>query len=221
VRPVLLSLLVPAGWLFPNPAQAQPCLGLPLEAAEHDVGALVETETGYTLLAARYAGSSRALSWRAHAGGVSEDFPGSFPDDFRPAVGAGLAWVGASRATCPTIGLEYFDEDPEAFSMEPGDSDRDVSIVSVGWGAGFSSPADSTRIAGAIVYVIPQIRWVRVASTFGDVENTETDRQLTFESGVTVTVRRLWAGLGARVRYREDNDYPLDAVLLARGGVRW
>jgi hypothetical protein len=216
-----ISLLVLACGLFPNPTRAQPCLGLPIDPGQHDVGALVETETGYTLIAARYAGSSRAFSWRAHAGGVSRDFPGSFPDDFGPAAGAGVAWVGASRAMCPTVGFELFDEDPEGFAVEPGDSDRDVSIVSVGWGAGFSSPADSTRFAGAIVYVIPQIRWVRVASTFGDVENTETDRQFAFESGVTVTVRRLWAGLGARVRYREDNDYPLDAVLLARGGVRW
>ena len=40
-----------------------------------------------------------------------------------------------------------------------------------------------------------------------------------FESGVTVTVRRLWAGVGARVRYRDD-DYPLDAVQV-RGGVHW
>lgn len=218
---VSISLLVLAGALFPDPALAQPCLGLPVDAGQHDAGALIETETGYTLIAARYAGSSRAFSWRAHAGGVSRDFPGSFPDDFGPAAGAGLAWVGASRAVCPTFGVEFFDEDPEAFAMEPGDSDRDVSIVSLGWGAGFSSPADSTRFAGAIVYVVPQIRWVRVASTFGDVESTETDRQLAFESGVTVTVRRFWAGLGARVRYREDNDYPLDAVLLARGGVRW
>ena len=221
VRRVPIALDCLAAWLVPEPIRSQPCLGLPLDPGDHDVGALLETETGYTLLAARYAGSSTAFSWRVHAGGVGEDFPGSFPSDFRPAIGTGLAWVGLSRATCPMVGLEYFDEDPDAFAVEPGDSDRDVSIISLGWGVGFSAPADSTRVAGAIVYAIPQIRWVRVASTFGDLENADTDPQVGFESGVTVTLRRFWAGLGARVRYREENDYPLDAVLLARGGVRW
>lgn len=218
---VLIPLLALASGLCPDLVRAQACLGLPLDPGDHDGGVLLETETGYTLLAARYAGSSRAFSWRAHAGGINEDFPGSFPDDFDPAVGAGLAWVGASRATCPTLGLEYSDEDPDAFSVEPGDSDRDVSIVSLGWGAGFSTLDDPGRPLRAIVYVIPQVRWVRVASTFGDVENVETDRQLAFESGVTVAGRRLWAGGGARVRYRDENDYPLDAVLQVRGGVRW
>lgn len=221
VRRVPIALFGMAAWLAPEPIRSQPCVGLPLDPGHHDVGALLETETGYTLLAARYAGSSTAFAWRAHAGGVTRDFPGSFPGDLRPAIGTGLAWVGASRSTCPTIGLEVFDEDPDAFAVEPGDSDRDVSIVSLGWGAGFSIPPDSTRVAGAIIYVIPQIRWVRIASSFGTEENADTDRQIAFESGVTVTMRRFWAGLGARVRYREENDYPLDAVLQARGGVRW
>ena len=105
--------------------------------------------------------------------------------------------------------------------MEPGDSDRDVSTLSLGWGLGFGTPADSTRPARAIVYVVPQVRWVRVSSTLGDAEYSQTDRQLAFEAGVTVAGRRLWAGGGGRVRYREQNDYPLDAVLQIRGGVRW
>lgn len=203
------------------PAAAQPCVGLPFEAGERGIGATVETETGYTLLAGLYAGSSRALAWRAHAGAVTEDFPGSFPGEFGPAVGAGLAWLGASRVFCPAIGVEYFDEDPEGFSVEPGDSDRDVTLLSLGWGAGFSTLADSTRLARAIVYVVPQVRWVRTARRFGEVQDTETERQLAFEGGITAFGRRLWAGGGARVRYREENDYPLDAVLLVRGGVRW
>jgi hypothetical protein len=202
-------------------ARAQPCLGLPLEAGMHAVGALVETETGYSLIAPQYAGSSRALAWRAHAGVVSPDFAGSFPGDFRPAVGAGLAWVGASRAICPTMGVEFFDEDPQGFSVEQGDSDADVTTVAIGLGTSFSTPADSLRRFGAIVYLVPQVRWVRRALTFGEVEESETDRQLAFEAGVTAVGRRLWAGGGARVRHREENDYPLDAVLVVRGGLRW
>ena len=212
MKPVSVALFFLTVWLLPSPARAQPCLGLPHEPGDHDVGALVETETGYTLLAARYAGSSRAFAWRAHAGGVTEDFPGSFPGGFDPAAGVGLAWVGASRATCPTIGLELY---------EPGDVDRDVAIVTLGWGAGFSTADDPARFARAIVYVIPQLRWVRRASRTDGVESADTDRQVAFESGVTVTGRRLWAGGGARVRYRDNADYPLDAVLLVRGGVRW
>ena len=211
-----LCLLALTGCLLTAPARAQPCLGLPHDPGDHDVGALIETETGYTLLAGRYAGSSRALAWRAHAGGVSRDFPG----DLRPAFGGGIAWLGLGRATCPAIGFDAFDEDPEAFSEVPGDSDRNVSILSLGWGAGFSF-ADSLRPVRAILYIVPQVRWVRVATTFGDVEDTETDRQLAFEAGITVAGRRLWAGGGGRVRYRENNDYPLDAVLQVRGGVRW
>ena len=204
-----------------TPAVAQPCVGLPFKAGEQGVGATVETETGYNLLAGFYAGSSRALAWRAHAGAVTEDFPGSFPDKFGPAIGAGLAWVGASRVFCPAIGVEYFDEDPEGFSVEPGDSDRDVTVLSLGWGAGFSTRPDSTRPVGAIVHVVPLIRWVRTARRFGEVEDTQTDRQLAFEAGITAFGRLLWGGGGARVRYREENDYPLDAVLLVRGGLRW
>ncbi|HJR53599.1 MAG TPA: hypothetical protein VJ982_07770 [Gemmatimonadota bacterium] len=210
-----------AAVLAAAPAVAQPCVGLPVEAGEQAVGATIETETGYTLLAGSYAGSSRALAWRAHAGAVTEEFPGSFPGEFGPAAGAGLAWVGASRAFCPAVGVDYFDEDPETFAVEPGDSDRDVTVLSLGWGAGFSTPPDSTRAFGAIVYVVPQVRWVRTARSFGEVEDSETDRQLAFEAGVTAFGRRLWAGGGARVRHREENDYPLDAVLLVRGGVRW
>ena len=152
---------------------------------------------------------------------MSGEFPGSFPGDLRPAIGGGLAWLGLSRATCPTLGFEAFDEDPAAFAMEPWDSDRDVSTLSLGWGLGFGTPADSTRPARAIVYVVPQVRWVRVSSTLGDAEYSQTDRQLAFEAGVTVAGPRLWAGGGGRVRYREQNDYPLDAVLQIRGGVRW
>jgi hypothetical protein len=221
VRALGLLLAFLAALLAAAPAAAQPCVGLPFEPGEQGVGAAVETETGYTLLAAFYGGSSRALAWRAHAGAVTRDFPGSFPDEFGPALGAGLAWVGASRAFCPAIGVDYFYEDPEAFSVEPGDSDRDVTVLSLGWGAGFSTPPDSTRAFGAIVYVVPQVRWVRTSRRFGEVEDSDTDRQLAFEAGVTAFGRRLWAGGGARVRHREENDYPLDAVLLVRGGVRW
>lgn len=205
----------------PQAASAQTCLGLPLEAGGHTLAALVETETGYTLLAAQYAGSSRAFAWRAHVGGVMQDFPASFPSELEPAVGGGLAWVGRSRASCPTIGVAYFDDDPESFSVEPGDSDIDTSIVTLGWGVGFSSLPDSTRAPRAIVYVVPQVRWVREARTFGDTEDVETDRQLAFEAGITGVSGRLWGGGGARVRYRENNDYPLDAVLIVQGGVRW
>lgn len=205
-----LSLLVLAGSLLPHPARAQPCLGLPHEAGDHDVGARVETETGQTVIAIRYAGSSRALAWGAYAGGVGEDLSG-FPGDYGPAVGAGLAWVGASRALCPTLGLERFDEG----------SDRDVSIVTAGLGAGFSTVDDPGRFARAIVYAVPQVRWVRRAIRAGGAESADTDRQYAVESGVTVTGRRLWAGGGARIRYRDNADYPLDAVLLVRGGVRW
>jgi len=221
VRPFGIPLGFLAAVLAAAPAVAQPCVGLPLDAGERAVGAAVETETGYNLLAGFYAGSSHALAWRAHAGAVTRDFPGSFPDEFGPAVGAGLAWVGGSRVFCPAIGVDYFDEDPEGFAVEPGDSDRDVTILSLGWGAGFSTPPDSARSIGAIVYVVPQVRWVRTSRSFGEVEDSETDRQLAFEAGVTAFGRRLWAGGGARVRHREENDYPLDAVLLVRGGVRW
>ena len=221
MRPVGIPPAFLAAVLAVAPADAQPCVGLPFEAGEQGVGATVETETGYSLLAGLYAGTSRAFAWRAHAGAVTQDFPGSFPGEFRPAVGAGLAWVGASRVFCPAIGVDYFDEDPQGFSVEPGDLDRDVTVLSLGWGAGFSTLADSTRLARAIVYVVPQIRWVRIARKVAEVEDTETDRQLAFEAGITAFGRRLWGGGGARVRYREENDYPLDAVLLVRGGVRW
>ena len=221
VKPLPFLFTALSAWLLPAAASGQTCLGLPLEAGHHGAGALVETETGYTLLAALYAGSSRAFAWSAHAGGVMRDFPGEFPDDFGPAVGARVAWVGASRATCPTLGLETFDEDPESFSEVPGDSDLDVTILTLGWGAGFSTLPDSTRVARAIVYVVPQLRWVREARTFGDVEDAETERQFAFEAGITATGRRLWGSGGARVRFREENDYPLDAVLLVRGGLRW
>jgi hypothetical protein len=206
---------------LPHATRAQTCLGLPLEAGGQSAGALVETETGYTLLAAQYAGSSRALAWRAHAGGVMQDFPGSFPSELEPAVGGGLAWVGWSRAVCPTIGIAYFDDDPEVFTSEPGDSDVDVTVATIGWGMGFSSLPDSTSAPQAIVYVVPQIRWVREARHFGDIEDVVTDRQLAFEAGIIGVSGRLWGGGGARVRYRENNDYPLDAVLLIQGGVRW
>jgi hypothetical protein len=219
VKSVALALLSLAA--LPLAGRAQTCLGLPLEAGDHALGPLVETETGYTLLAAEYAGSSRAWAWRARAGGVMRDFPGSFPGGLRPEIGGGLAWVGLSRATCPTIGFEYFDEDPESFSVEPGDSDIDVSIVTIGWGVGFSSLPDSTQAPRAIVYVVPQLRWVREARAFGDVEDVETDRQLAFEAGITGVSGRFWGGGGARVHHRENNDYPLDAVLLVRVGVRW
>ena len=212
-----IVLLALATWA--HTARSQTCLGLPLEAGGHGTGALVETETGYTLLAAQYAGSSRAFAWRAHAGGVMQDFPGSFPSELEPAVGGGLAWVGWSRAACPTIGIAYFDDDPEGFSG--GDSDLDVSIATIGWGIGFSSLPDSTRAPRAIVYVVPLLRWVRRATTFGELEDVETDRQLAFEAGITGVSGRLWGGGGARVRYRENNDYPLDAVLIVQGGVRW
>ncbi|CAN5771107.1 hypothetical protein BH20GEM1_BH20GEM1_13100 [soil metagenome] len=216
-----IAVLALVAWMLPHPARAQTCLGLPLEPGGHAVGALVETETGYSLLAAQYAGSSRALAWRAHAGGVMRGFPGSFPSDLAPAAGGGLALLGGSRAMCPTLGVEYFDDDPESHSLEPGDSDLDVSIVTLGWGAGFSTLADSTRLIRAIVYLVPQLRWVRESRKFDDVEDVEIDRQVAFEAGITATGRRLWGGGGARVRYRENNDYPLDAVLLVRGGVRW
>jgi hypothetical protein len=215
------SLLIVAACALAVPARAQPCIGLPLEAGDHALGALVETETGYTLIALQYAGSSRALAWRAHAGGVAPDFPATFPGDFRPAIGGGLAWVGWSRAVCPTIGVEYFDEDPAGVPLEPGDTDADVTTLDLGLGTSFSTPADSLRRFGAIVYLVPRIRWVRRALTFGAVEETQTDRQLAFEAGITAVGRRLWGGGGARVRYREENDYPLDAVLVVRGGLRW
>ena len=216
-----LAIAFVALLVLPPSARAQTCLGLPLEAGGHAAGALVETETGYTLLAAQYAGSSRAFAWRAHAGGVMQDFPGSFPSELEPAIGGGLAWVGWSRAACPTIGIAYFDDDPEDFASEPGDSDVDVSIATIGWGMGFSSLPDSTSAPRAIVYVVPLIRWVREARRFGDVEDVVTDRQLAFEAGITGVSGRLWGGGGARVRYRENNDYPLDAVLIVQGGVRW
>ena len=149
------------------------------------------------------------------------DFPGEFPDDFGPAVGAGVAWVGASRSTCPMLGLETYDEDPESFSEEPGDSDLDVTILTLGWGVGFSTLPDSARVARAIVYVVPEFRWVRQARAFGDIKDADTERQFAFETGLTATGRRLWGSGGARVRVRQENDYPLDAVLLVRGGVRW
>lgn len=219
VKPLALAIVALVA--LPGVARAQACLGLPLEAGGHGLGALVETETGYTLLAAQYAGSSRAFAWRAHAGGVMQDFPGSFPSELEPAVGGGLAWVGWSRRACPTIGVAYFDDDPEGFSVEPGDLDIDTSIVTLGWGLGFSSLPDSTSAPRAIVYVVPQLRWVREARTFVDIEDVETDRQFAFEAGITGVTGRLWGGGGARVRYRENNDYPLDAVLVVQGGVRW
>jgi hypothetical protein len=77
------------------------------------------------------------------------------------------------------------------------------------------------RHFGAIVYVVPQVRWVHRAITFGNVDRKETDRQFAFEAGITAVGRRLWGGGGARVRYRTENDYPLDAVLVVRGGLRW
>lgn len=221
VKPLPFLFVALVCGLLPAPAPAQQCLGLPVEAGGHAAGALVETETGYTLLAAHYAGASRAFAWRAHAGGVMRDFPGEFPDDFGPAVGAGVAWLGASRATCPTLGLETFDEDPVAVPELPGDPDLDVTTLTLGWGFGFSTFPDTSRVARAIVYAVPQVRWVRTARAFGDVEDVDVDRQLGFEAGITGTWRRLWGGGGARVRFREDNDYPLDAVLLVRGGVRW
>lgn len=209
MRSLAILSLVLAGFLGATRALAQPCLGLPLEGGDHAVGALVETETGYTLLGGLYAGSSGAFAWRGHAGGVLEDFPGSWEAD--PAVGAGLAWIGWKPWTCPTVGVEHI----------AGDSERDVTTVTVGWGAGFSTLADSTRIVRAIVYVVPELRWIRRGRGSEDIHEVETESELAFEAGVTVASRRLWAGGGARLRHREHNDYPLDAIMLLRGGVRW
>lgn len=221
VSELVLKLSVLALLGLPHSARAQTCLGLPLEAGGHGAGALVETETGYTLMAGQYVGSSRAFAWRAHAGGVMQDFPGSFPSELEPAVGGGLAWVGWNRAACPTIGIAYFDDDPEVSAPGRDDSDVDVTTATIGWGIGFSSLPDSKRAPRAIVYVVPQIRWVREARHFGDIEDVVTDRQLAFDAGITGVSGRLWGGGGARVRYREENDYPLDAVLIVQGGVRW
>lgn len=201
-----IPLLALAVCLATAPARAQPCLGLPLEAGDHTAGALVETETSHTLIAALYAGSSRAFAWRAHAGGFTRDFPGSFPGGMDPAVGAGLAWVGGKRGTCPTVSFDYVGDDP------------DVTVVTLGWGAGFETLPDSTRAPRAVVFVVPELRWIRSAARHADVE---TDFEFAFEAGVTAALRPFWAGAGARVRIRESNDYPLDAVMLLRAGVRW
>ena len=62
MRPFSFLLLALMGASLTPPLRAQPCLGLPHEPGDHDLGALVETETGYTMIAGRYAGASRALS---------------------------------------------------------------------------------------------------------------------------------------------------------------
>lgn len=217
----MLFLLLLGTLLAHDPAQAQICQGIPLEPGNHEVGVMAEVDSGETLLAARYAGSSRAFAWRAHAGGISDDFPGSFPGDFQPVAGAGAAWIGGFPRSCPTLSLQLTDEDPGGFSVEPGDSDRNRATFVFGWGLGFATTSDSTRPLSASAYVLPQMRWERVTLKFGSDRSVESERYFAFETGVAIAGRRLWTGAGVRFRDPEGTDVVLGGVWLLRGGVRW
>jgi hypothetical protein len=215
---VLLAIVLA---VLPHDAGAQTCLGIPTERGQSAVALRAGFTEGFDTYGAEASTTFQSgLAFLGHIGTASPTGQG----ESRTTIGgrASFTFPDDSRMQlCPTAGIEHRSWRQDYWGDRPPvlGAALQMSQVRIAAGLAFGA-ALPTGPFRTILYAVPQFLLVRTeAGESGAVATsvTESWSGVAGEVGLTLSLRRVYAGVAVQASMLEDDD----ALLEMRVGVRF